>query len=142
MGGMTLSAAQTSAKAGVEERYLSKRMLLAAKIETSKEVSPHDFQDPITGLYVDIARGADYYDWVGFVATGGGNVELLTSAIDFAGGPMIVGGGSAVPEPSGVLLVLLGLSAIALRRHPSVGTPRKPWKTVGAFASAHRTMMK
>ena len=43
MGGITFSAAQTGAKAGVEERYLPKRALLAAKIETSKEVSPHDF---------------------------------------------------------------------------------------------------
>ena len=40
---MSYSAAQTSAKAGVEERYLPKRVGLAAKIETSKEVSPHDF---------------------------------------------------------------------------------------------------
>ena len=40
MGGMSYSAAQTSAKAGVEERYLLKRAGLSAKIETSKEVSP------------------------------------------------------------------------------------------------------
>ena len=40
MGGITFSAVQTSAKAGAGERYLSKRVLLAAKIETSKEVSP------------------------------------------------------------------------------------------------------
>ena len=80
-----------------------------------------DVQDPITGLYVDIARGVDCYGWLGFVATGGSNVELLTSAIDLAGGPMVVGGGSAIPEPSGVLLVLLGLSAIALRRRGEEG---------------------
>ena len=43
MGGMTFSAAQTGAKAGVGERYLPKRVELAAKIETSNEVSPHDF---------------------------------------------------------------------------------------------------
>ena len=39
---MTFSAAQTSAKAGAGWRYLLKRVELAAKIETSKEVSPHD----------------------------------------------------------------------------------------------------
>ena len=75
-----------------------------------------DVQDPITGLYVDIARGIDYYGWLGFVATGGSDVELLTSAIDLAGGPMIIGGGSAIPEPSGGMLALLGLSVLALRR--------------------------
>ena len=40
---MTFSAAQTGAKAGGGERYLLKRVGLAAKIETSNEVSPHDF---------------------------------------------------------------------------------------------------
>ena len=40
---MTFSAAQTSAKTGVGERYLPKIVGLAAKIETSNEVSPHDF---------------------------------------------------------------------------------------------------
>ncbi len=44
MGGMTFSAAQTSAKAGVGERYLPKIVGLAAKIETPNEVSPHDFK--------------------------------------------------------------------------------------------------
>ena len=45
MGAMTFSVAQTSAKAGVGERYLPKRVRFAAKIETPNEVSPHDFQD-------------------------------------------------------------------------------------------------
>ena len=40
MGAMTFSVAQTSAKAGVGERYLLKRVRFATKIETSKEVSP------------------------------------------------------------------------------------------------------
>ena len=44
MGGMTFSAVQTGAKTGVRERYLLKRVELAAKIETPNEVSPHDFQ--------------------------------------------------------------------------------------------------
>ena len=35
------------AKAGGGERYLPKRVGLAAKIETSKEVSPHDFLAPV-----------------------------------------------------------------------------------------------
>ena len=41
MCGMTFSAAQTGAKVGVGERYLPKIVGLAAKIETSNEVSPH-----------------------------------------------------------------------------------------------------
>ena len=48
MGGMTFSAVQTSAKAGVVGRYLPKRVGLAAKIETSKEVSPHNFHSITT----------------------------------------------------------------------------------------------
>ena len=40
---MTFSAAQTGAKAGVGWRYLPKRVGFAAKIETPKEVYPHDF---------------------------------------------------------------------------------------------------
>ena len=43
MVAMTFSAAQTNVKTGVGERYLPKRVGLAAKIETPKEVSPHDF---------------------------------------------------------------------------------------------------
>ena len=43
MDGMTFSAAQTGAEPGIGERYLPKIVGLAAKIETSNEVSPHDF---------------------------------------------------------------------------------------------------
>lgn len=41
--GMTFSAAQTGAEAGVGERYLLKRVEFVVKIETPKEVSPHEF---------------------------------------------------------------------------------------------------
>ena len=46
---MTFSAVQTGAKAGVGERYLPKRVELAAKIETPNEVSPRLIQDAPQG---------------------------------------------------------------------------------------------
>lgn len=46
-----------------------------------------------------------------------GEIQLLHSALDLDGGPMIVGGGSALtPEPSSTLLLLLGLCVLGLRR--------------------------
>lgn len=56
------------------------------------------------------------YGWVGLQATGDGNLFVVASAIDLDGGPMIVGGGSATPEPSCGLLLLLGAGLLALRR--------------------------
>ena len=70
--------------------------------------------DPATG---QLKQGDAYYGWVEFYAKHDGNVELLGSAIDADGDGMIVGGGSvSIPEPSGGVLVLLGVAALALRR--------------------------
>lgn len=70
--------------------------------------------DPATG---QLKQGDVYYGWVEFYAKHDGNVELLGSAIDTDGGGMIVGGGPLpIPEPSGGVLVLLGVAALSLRR--------------------------
>ena len=65
-----------------------------------------------------------YYGWVQLLVGIDGTVSVGNSAIDLSGGPMIVGGGSALtPEPSSTLMLLLGCGTLALRRRlfPSAG---------------------
>ena len=69
----------------------------------------------------DDFSGIDYfcYGWVGITVDAWGNPMLTGSAFDMDGGPMIVGGGSsvgAIPEPSGCLLMVMGIAALGLRR--------------------------
>ena len=56
-----------------------------------------------------------FYGWVEYRIDDKGNLEILASAIDIDGDPVIVGGG-AIPEPSAGMLLLIGLSGIALCR--------------------------
>lgn len=56
------------------------------------------------------------YGWVEISADEDGALRLVGSAIDIDGGPMIVGSGSATPEPSSALLLLIGGALLALRR--------------------------
>ncbi len=68
---------------------------------------------------IDILFGADptvYYGWVQLLVGTDGSLRVGASAIDLDGGPMIVGGGSAIPEPSSVLLLLAGGALLVLRR--------------------------
>lgn len=60
-----------------------------------------------------------YYGWAEYVVDETGTFKILNSAIDFDGGAMIVGAG-AVPEPTGGLLLLLGVAALVLRRKTSL----------------------
>ena len=61
------------------------------------------------------------YGWVEIIAADDGTVSVGYSAIDLDGGPMIVGGGSAlIPEPSSALLLLVGGALLALRRSRNV----------------------
>ena len=58
-----------------------------------------------------------YYGWLEYKVHDNGRFEILASAINLDGGGMIVGGGPLpIPEPSGVVLVLLGVAALFLRR--------------------------
>lgn len=61
-------------------------------------------------------RGIHAYGWIKFTVTDGGELNLVSSAIDLDGGPMLVGGGSAVPESSSGCLALLGCALLMLRR--------------------------
>ena len=56
------------------------------------------------------------YGWVSFHIAEDGALSILESAYDADGGPMIVGGGSAIPEPSNALLLLAGCAALILKR--------------------------
>ena len=61
-----------------------------------------------------------YYGWAEYVVDENHLFRIVRSAVDFDGGPMIVGGG-AIPEPSSALLLLLGISLISIRRQTGHG---------------------
>ena len=59
------------------------------------------------------------YGWVELYMNPDGTISYLHSAYDLDGGPMVVGGGAwtgGIPEPSGGILLLLGVAALGLRR--------------------------
>ena len=60
----------------------------------------------------------EVYGWVQLYVQGE-SISVVASAIDLDGGPMIVGGGSATPEPSCALLLLIGVGVLGLRRRPA-----------------------
>lgn len=62
-----------------------------------------------------------YYGWAEYAVSEDGTFKILNSAIDFDGGPMIVGFG-AVPEPASGLLIILGIASLTLRRCISITT--------------------
>lgn len=57
------------------------------------------------------------YGWVQFHQDSDGNVSFVTSALDLTGEGVVVG---ATPEPSSVLLLLVGGALLALRRRALV----------------------
>lgn len=86
----------------------------------STSVTPNDslyfmfvFSDDMVNLH-----SPNYiYGWVEIATDNDGALRLARSAIDLDGGPMIVGGGSALtPEPVTALLLLVGGALLALRR--------------------------
>lgn len=56
-----------------------------------------------------------YYGWLEYTVDDDGKFIVKRSAIDFDGGPMIVGMG-AIPEPTSAILLLFGLSLLAIKR--------------------------
>lgn len=71
-----------------------------------------DWDDYVAGA----ANPHRWYGWVNLAVNADGALDLLGSDIAVYGDTLIVGGGSAIPEPSGGLLFLLGAAALALRR--------------------------
>lgn len=72
------------------------------------------------GLDEHLEVANSVYGWVGYHIDQEGQITVLSSAWDLDGGPMIVGGWSASPEPSGGLLLMLGAAMFALRRKSGV----------------------
>lgn len=87
---------------------------LGVQIEKLSSVWPADWN----GDWSDprIYSGEYCYGWVQLLVDETGTLSLLGSAMDLDGGAMVVGGGLAIPEPSGGVLLLLGMSVLALKR--------------------------
>ena len=64
-------------------------------------------------------KGTDF----GWVQLGvkNGEIEILSSAMNLSGAPILTGAG-AIPEPTSGLLLLLGVAGLALRRRKSIST--------------------
>lgn len=56
------------------------------------------------------------YGWIEIGLNDRGTLEVLSSAWDIDGGPVVVG---MIPEPSQILMYLLGIAAFALKRMPT-----------------------
>lgn len=67
-----------------------------------------------TGTYLETDN--PYYGWAEIYVAENGYLSLKRSAIGLDHQAMIVGGGEAIPEPNSAILLLLGLSGLALRR--------------------------
>ena len=104
-----------------EEGYL-----VAYGIDNDKYVGPTEIVvQPDTAMYLafvcrEAASFTGYiYGWVELEVDSSGNLNVVDSAYDLDGGPMVVGGGAwegGIPEPSGGVLFLLGAAALGLRR--------------------------
>ena len=71
------------------------------------------------GMYNLARTGIYLYGWVSLTVDENGIPQVTGSAIDLDGGPMVVGGGAwegGIPEPSGCILLLIGVAVLGLRR--------------------------
>ena len=100
--------------------------LVAYGIDNDNHVGPTEIVvQPDTAMYLafvcqEAASTTGYiYGWVELEIDSNGNLNVVDSAYDLDGGPMVVGGGAwtgGIPEPSGGMLFLLGVVALGLRR--------------------------
>ena len=76
-------------------------------------------------FYLAFCMDIDYpnleviYGWVQLRMEDDGTISYMHSAYDLDGGPMVVGSGAwtgGIPEPSGGMLLLLGVAVLGLRR--------------------------
>ena len=69
-----------------------------------------DWSDP------RIYSGEHVYGWASLTVEADGSLTLGGSAIDFTGNCLVVGAYGPIPEPSGCLLMVMGVAALGLRR--------------------------
>lgn len=101
----------------VAEKGASVYMMVMAEVD-----KPWWQEEPATPPYL--------YGWVELQVGQDGMVRLASSALDLDGGPMIVGGGSVIPEPSSILLLLFGGMVLVLRRGASYARCRPVFSEV------------
>lgn len=66
--------------------------------------------------YISLTYPNPVYGWVQLQVSPDGTVSLLKSAFDLDGGAIIVDGGAAIPEPSSVVLMILGIALVGILR--------------------------
>ncbi|MBR4654483.1 MAG: PEP-CTERM sorting domain-containing protein [Kiritimatiellae bacterium] len=102
----------------------SERYLTAYGIDNNDYIGPTEIiVQPDSSMYLAFVYQAtasmDIYGWVELTVDSNGNLRVANSAYDLEGGPMVVGGGAwngNIPEPSGGILLLIGVAVLGLRR--------------------------
>ena len=78
-----------------------------------------DFYLGCLSMEYGVENGQSWYCWMHVSVDDTRKMNVLSSGIGLNGEPVIVGGGSATPEPSCALLLLIGIGVLGLRRRPA-----------------------